>query len=401
MFWNCFSKYTLMALRTRSMIWWTFLFPVCLSTLFYFTFSSIDATDQFHSIPVAVVRDQEMEQDAVFLQVLEAMSAPESSTRKVSETSDDVLTNHSSEEKDGLLSVTWTASVESAQELLESGDITGIIRLENGLPVLSVTENGLNQTILKSFLDQYLQMRTAIQDILAENPLTILSASSMFQLQEYTQEVSISKNEATYTVNYYYALIAMICLYGAFYGMSVVSALQGNLSPQGALRSVSPYSRSRQFLADMASSIATHFIILILVLLYIRYVLRINFGSSMLPVLLVCLIGGAVGVSFGALITVPACLKAGMKEAIIVCGSLICSFFSGLMMSGINYTVAQKAPLFAMLNPCARITDALYCLYYYDGYDRYFQNIAILAVMFLVMTSITVYFIRRHQYESI
>lgn len=401
MFWNCFSKYTLMALRTKSMIWWTFLFPVCLSTLFYFTFSSIDATDQFHSIPVAVVKDAAMEKDSVFLQVLEAMSASEDSTRHTAEASGGISTENNSAETGRLLSVVWTSSVEPARELLESGNVTGIIRLESGLPILSVTENGLNQTILKSFLDQYLQMRTAIQDILAENPLALLSVSSMFQLQEYTQEVSISKNEATYTVNYYYALIAMICLYGAFYGMSAVSILQGNLSPQGALRSVSPYSRSRQFLADMASSIATHFTVLLLVLLYIRYILRISFGSSMLPVLLVCLIGGAVGISFGALITVPVRLKAGMKEAIIVCGTLICSFFSGLMISGINYTVARKAPILAMLNPCARITDALYCLYYYDSYDRYFQNIAILVVMFLVMTAVTAYFIRRHQYESI
>lgn len=375
MFWNCFSKSVLMALRTKSMIFWTLLFPLCISTLFYFSFSSLDSSDQIRSIPVAVVRDEAMEKDTVFLQVISADS--------------------------GLLSVTWTDSLSDAWELLKANEVTAVIRLENGVPVLSVTGNGLNQTILKNFLDQYLQLYTAAEDILAENPLAILSAASMFDLQEYTKQVSISKNEATYTVNYYYALISMICLFASFFGMNTVSSLQGNLSPQGALRSVSPCSRSRQFLADMSGSIVTHFTVMILVLLYMRCVLRINFGTSMLPVLLTCLVGGAVGFSFGALITVPARLKMGMKEALIVSVSLLCSFFSGLMVSGINYTIMQKAPLLSLLNPCARITDALYCLYYYDNYDRYFQNIAILIVMFLLMTAGTAYFIRRHQYESI
>lgn len=393
MFRNCFCKYTLMALRTKSMIFWTLLFPVCLSTMFYFTFGSIDASDQFHSIPVAIVRDSAMEKDAFFLQVIEAVSTDETASGGIA--------SETAASDSRLLSVTWTDSLSDAWELLESDAVTAVIRMENEAPALSITDNGLNQTILKSFLDQYLQLRSAAEDILTENPLAVLSLSSMFELQEYTRQVSISKNEATYTVNYYYALISMICFFAAFFGMSTVSSLQGNLSPQGALRSVSPCSRSWQFLADMSSSIVTHFTVMILVLLYMRFVLRINFGASLLPVLLVCLVGGATGFSFGALITVPARLKMGMKEAVIVSASLMCSFFSGLMVSGINYVIAQKAPLISLLNPCARITDALYCLYYYDNYDRYFQNIAVLIVMFLVMTAGVVYFIRRHQYESI
>jgi ABC-2 type transport system permease protein len=71
------------------------------------------------------------------------------------------------------------------------------------------------------------------------------------------------------------------------------------------------------------------------------------------------------------------------------------------MLSGINYAVMQKTPAAAWLNPAARISDAFYCLYYYDTYDRYLLNIGIILTMAFMMFAVTSVFIRRQRYESI
>ena len=80
---------------------------------------------------------------------------------------------------------------------------------------------------------------------------------------------------------------------------------------------------------------------------------------------------------------------------------MICSFLAGLMLEGISYQIQTHCPILALINPASRIADAFYCLYYYDNYGRFFQNIGILAVMAAVLLVIILIFERRQQYESI
>jgi ABC-2 type transport system permease protein len=80
---------------------------------------------------------------------------------------------------------------------------------------------------------------------------------------------------------------------------------------------------------------------------------------------------------------------------------MVCCFLSGMMVGGINYVIAEKAPIVSWLNPAARITDAFYCLYYYDTYDKFFLNIGIILAMTVAMFAVTSIFLRRQRYESI
>ena len=62
-------KYGLLSLlRTREIVFWTLIFPFALTTFMYLAFSNLfEATEQFHVIPVAVVKQQE---DQIFEQML-------------------------------------------------------------------------------------------------------------------------------------------------------------------------------------------------------------------------------------------------------------------------------------------------------------------------------------------
>ena len=72
-------------------------------------------------------------------------------------------------------------------------------------------------------------------------------------------------------------------------------------------------------------------------------------------------------------------------------------------MMGITmkYLVDTNLPLLNRLNPANLITDGLYSLYYYDTFDRYWGNIITLVIISFVMISISVYSLRKEQYDRL
>lgn len=380
MFWNIYSKRLISTLRDKSTLVWTWVFPLVMATLFYFAFTSLDSVDQFHTIPAAVVAEGGEQEAQAFRQVLESVSE---------------------QEEDQLFSLQTTASREEAEQLLDQGKIDGFFMTDNQEPTLFVKKNGLNQTIMKAFLDQYLQDQEAVITIIHESPEQAGNLQTLFSRESFTKEISLAENPPTNKINYFYALIAMVCLYGSFQGLTSVSCLQANLSPLGARRCLSPVSRFVMVSADLLAGVTAHMLSLLVLLAYLILVLNVNFGGKTALILLTSLAGCVTGVSFGALVSVCTKMKEAAKTAVLVSVSLACCFLAGLMVSGINYTVAKNAPVLAWINPAARITDAFYCLYYYDTYDQYFLNILVLLLMAAVMTGLTAIFLRRQQYESI
>jgi ABC-2 type transport system permease protein len=154
-------------------------------------------------------------------------------------------------------------------------------------------------------------------------------------------------------------------------------------------------------LYDLLGGIAVHFLCLIFLVLYMIFVLRTDFGTQLWLVLLTCLAGSVLGVSFGAAVGVSNKLKEQAKVAILISVSMVCAFLSGLMVGGMNYIVHERAPIVSWLNPAARITDAFYSLYYYDTYDRYLLNLGIVAGMTVCLLAVTAVFVRRQRYDSI
>lgn len=381
MFRNLYGKQLLRTFRDRTYFIWLLIFPVLLSTLFYFTFSSLDEANALKTFGVGLVADDSYETGGAFDQALASVSEPDS--------------------EDALFALEKCDSQAAADALLKTGKVYGYYYMEASRPRLVVGSSGMYETIMKSFLDQYVQTENTIETVLRENPGALAQLDLLTEVRSYTAHVSPSKNAPTEKVNYFYALLAMVCMFGSIFGMSVICDLQANLSAQGARRAVSPVRRGKMAAADLLAGVTVQILAICIVILYIRYFLGIDFGTQLLPVLFTGIVGSIVGVAFGALVSVTNKLSPTVKSSILISITMVCSFLAGLMVSGINYTVMEKAPVLSWLNPAARITDAFYCLYYYDTYDRYFLNIGILLGMAAAMFAVTALFIRRQQHESI
>ena len=379
MFWNIYSKRLLSCLRNKDQLIWICDFPLILATLFYFTLSSVGEADNLKAIPTGVVTDAAYEADPMFGQVLDQVGSGE----------------------DALLNITEYTRENEADRDLETGKIAGYILLQDNTPKLMVKQDGMNQTILKSFLDRYVQTEGNIKAIMEKNPDYNLNWEEIMGGASLTENMSLSSQPYSPILNPYYGLIAMVCMYGGMQGLMSITYLQGNLSPLGARRMMAPLSRIRVIFCDMTGSITVHMMSLLFLLFYITVILKVDFGNKLPLLVLTCFVGSILGVAFGTAVSCLSKLGESMKVGILVSVTMLCCFGAGMMESSMKYLIDQKFPVISWLNPAARISDALYCLYYFDDYQRYGQNIAVIMAMSAVLLLLSGVSLRRQSYERI
>jgi len=154
-------------------------------------------------------------------------------------------------------------------------------------------------------------------------------------------------------------------------------------------------------LCNLLAAFSLHFTSVVFLLLFLDKVLKVKVGGQIGLILLTCFLGSICGISLGAMICVT--IKANLKVRgailnVIVMGG---GFLSGMMIVDMKYLIATKAPIVGYLNPSSLVTDAFYCLYYYDDYEKFIINLCMLGILTVIFGAITYLGIRRREYASI
>lgn len=371
-------------IRDKQTMFWAFLFPVLLATLFNMAFSNLSNAESFSKIKIGIINDEEYKRNIAFIKAIEAVSSSDKSG-----------------DKSNLFDVTYT-NKEEADKLLEDNKIEGYIYIDKDIKLV-VKQSGLNETIIKSFLDDFKQTTSTVTTFISQNPEAVQKGllNSISDRTEYIKEVSAGKSAPDTTVNYFYSLIAMACLYGSFCGMKEVTNLQADLSAQGARINMAPTHKLKMSLASVFAAATVQLANIFLLLGYLSLILKVNFGSQFGYIALTCVVGTITGVTFGTCVTSITGKSEGIKVAILIGVSMIMSFLSGMMYDKMKYIVNEKAPILGYLNPANLITDSFYTLYYYDTHRRFFINIALLCVFSVVFSLITYLAVRRQKYASL
>lgn len=369
--------------RDKETLFWTIGFSLILATLFSLTLSNISSSELFKKIPIAVVDNNEYQNNSTFRSALE--SASSSDTSKSTST---------------LFEVTLAAR-ETADELLKNNKIKGYIILENGVQLV-VKESGIHQSVIKSFIDDFTQRSAAVHTIYAKEPAAVQKAIAEASSNiTYTKEASSSKAAPDTMLSFYYALIAMTCLYGSFWGMKEVVAVQANLSAQGARINMVPVHKLKIFGYSLCAAITIQLASILILILYMSLALKIDFGNQLGYIILACIAGCISGVMFGAVIGALNKLSEGHKIAILISVSMAMSFCSGLMVAEIKYIIYTTFPIIAYINPGNLIADSFYSLYYYSSHTRFFTNIGLLFAFSALFYLLTYFILRRQRYASI
>lgn len=376
-------KYNFLCLfKNKALLFWTLVFPIVLGLLFKIAFSDIEKGGNLKTINIAIIDRVEIPNG--FLDSIENAKYNE----------DLPIFDYKLVDKD------------TAFTLLENGEVSGVIDIKSTDNIsLSVTSGGYSQTIIKSYLDQYMQINSSISSliILSHGNLSVEEIMAKLNNQkDYLKDAQTNTKKTSMVSYYFFTLIGMAILYGSFWGSFIVDRLLPNNGNQGIRLSISPVKRKNLLIAGLFSSFVVHFIELIIIILVLDFGYGVNFNTNYLYLIITCALGSSLGISYGAFISMVLKRKPeGTKVSVTIITSMAGSFLAGMMVISVKYFVQTNIPILQYINPVNVITDALYSLSYYTDINRYLMNIGILALMTIIFLTSTAFLFRRDSYESI
>lgn len=370
-------KYELLSgLRSKDLTFWLILFPIILGSFFKIAFSGVYEKDTaFSKIDTAIVMNED---DVTLKSVIDSIEASDQP----------------------LMDVTY-ANKEEAERLLKEGDVKGIIYSGDELS-LTVTDKGIEQTILSTFVEKYnnrarIIKKTAETDHSAAEKVAAVLSEDV----KAANEVPLTDGNTDNLIFYFYNLIAMVALYGSLNGLNIAKNNQADVSVLGARKQCSPTPKSLSTLASFCCCIIMQTMCMLICVTFLRFVLRVDFGNRLHLVYLAAILGGIVGVSMGFFIGSVGNISSNTRTTISFSLSMIFCFLSGLMISSLKPKIALMFPWFDKLNPAAVIADSFYSLNIYTDYDRYLEKIATMAIMSAVLIMLSLIFTRRKKYASL
>ena len=343
MFLHCFGYGIKNLLRSRDYLFWSLGFSIILATLFHVAFGDLSKGEGFIPIPTAVVLEESCPQP--LKDVLDTLGEP----------------------GDGQLLEIQYASQEEAESLLKGKKVSGILFVGENVSLCvsgDMTYDKLNQRI-------------------------------------HNQEINYAGRNLDEGLTYFFNLIAMTCLTGSTAGAVTAAASQANLSELGKRKSVTPGKKQVRILAEVAATILMQFFAVSISVVYMWAVLGVDLGSSAGYVLLTVLAGSMAGVSGGFFAGCIGKSSIHVKIGVLMAITMLCSFFSGLMVGGMKLLVQRYAPWFNRINPAALISDSLYSLAVYESHTRFFQCIGGLFIISALFILAGAAMVRRQRYASL
>jgi len=394
MFFHNFKYTFLTLLKNKMLVFWTIIFPVILGLFFNMAFSNIENSEKLHPFDIAIVDREAFNNNDLFRET---------------------FTYLSEDTENKIFNLKFT-TLEEAETLLKNKEITGYIIFKE-TPKIVVSKSDINETILETVVDETLEQETIINNLMETNIKAgietnpdLLNNIDKFKITIYNDILNlintsnanikdISKNNLSYTMIEYYTLIAMTCLYGGILGMWAINKCLANMGNVGKRISVAPTKKSIIVLSSALASYIIELFGLLILFLFTIFVIKVDYGSNLLLVVILALVGSFTGLSLG--IMLASALKSGedLKLGLMISITMLGCFLSGMMGITMKYIVDTNIPLVNKLNPASLITDGLYSIYYYNTYSRYLENIISLLIISFVFICIAIFSLRRTSYD--
>ena len=384
-------KYSLkILLRNKALIFWTFAFPIILGLFFNLAFQNIETQEQLQVIDIAIINSNDYNNNKIVKESLNELTKGENKLFNIQLTDE-----------------------KTSKDLLKNNKITGYLTFKENQVNITVKNSGVEETVLKQVLEQ-IQSNSKIVNKTIEKEISnnIATNKEINYEQIYQNALSllnennikinnISNKNLSYTMIEYYTLIAMACLYGAMLSMFIINYQLPNMNSTGKRISASPINKSKQLISSLLSAYIVQIIGLLLLFLFTIFILKVDYGKNLLYVIITSLCGALSGLSLGVATSTLFKTNENAKTGIIIAITMLFCFLSGMMGITMKYIIDKNIPLLNMINPANMITDALYSLYYYNTFDRFYKDILSLLIFSFIMILISIRGLRRQKYDNI
>lgn len=377
-------KYSLKVLfRNKTLIFWTFAFPIILATFFKMAFANITNSDKLDLIDIAVIDDDNYKNNIMFSTAFNNLSDKDSKER---------------------LFNTKYVDIDEAKKLLDKDKIVGYLYIEDNNPKIVINKNGIDQTIFKYVTDEVLETSILIKDVTSDDDYDLKSIYSKVLNILNDNNIKLenrSNSNLDYSMIEYYTLIAMTCIYGSMLGMFSINKSLANISKIGARVSITPTKKSITILSSIFASYIAQLVGLLLLFLYTIFILKVDYGNNILLIILLALIGSFAGLSIGVFLGCMLKCNENAKLGILITFTMIGCFLAGMFGVEEKYMIDSNIPILNKINPVNMITDGFYSLYYYNTTSRFYNDIILLSIFSLLLIFISFIGLRRQKYDSI
>lgn len=407
-------------LSNRTLVFWTLAFPLLLGLLFKGALGDIVNKEAFDTVPVAVVNSQ-VYQDSTFKIAFDDLSKKDSSPV--------------SSENQPLLKLRMVKTLEEGKRLLEDEEVSGVVEITGSSQAaisrdakanLTLASNGMEQTILKTILDEITQRTDMISQLTQREMAANVRAHSppdfqnippgqppAFDPSQVATSVQDKLAKSDFTLRdrspksmdllmaEFFSLLAMAALYGGMFSMTVMNNAQPTLGVIGRRVAVAPTSKAKLIISGIISSYLLQLLGLILLVAVCHVLFNIDFGPNWALTFLLTSLGALVGLSFGVAISALVPGGENMKIGALISVTMLGAVLAGMMGGIMRYVVDQKAPLVNKLNPTALITDGFYNLYYHPGFDGFWQDVTLLLIISAVFLGASLFVLRKQRYDSL
>ena len=384
-------KYSLkILLRNKALIFWTFAFPIILGLFFNLAFQNIEKNEQLQVIDIAIINSNDYNNNKIVKESL----------------------NELTKGKNKLFNIKLTDE-KTSKDLLKNNKIIGYLTFKENQVNITVKNSGVEETILKQVLEQ-IQTNSKIINKKVEKEISeqVATNKKINYEQIYQNALSllnennikinnISNKNLSYTMIEYYTLIAMACLYGAMLSMFIINYQLPNMNSTGKRISASPINKTKQLISSLLSAYIVQIIGLLLLFLFTIFILKVDYGKNLLYVIITSLCGALSGLSLGVATSTLFKTNENAKTGIIIAITMLFCFLSGMMGITMKYIIDKNIPLLNMITPANMIPDALYSLYYYNTFDRFYKDILSLLIFSFIMILISIKGLRRQKYDNI
>lgn len=271
-----------------------------------------------------------------------------------------------------------------ARELIKKNELIGFV---DDQYALTVGKSGVKESIIANIVSQMKQMEA----------LNVPFANYDFSAS-YIQTMNTRTDPFLIP---FYSLIGMVSLYSIYMGLEYARFMQADQSTVAQRMNVVPLKKSQFLYSSLFIGIITNLASNILLLAFMKFVLKLDLVSDYPRTLAILLSANLVGISLGLFIGASNNAGEGIKTGIAISSTLLMAFLAGMMSTDIKILVESGAPLLALLNPVNIVTTQLYRINYLDMTATFTSGILILlgmAAIFLVLAQL---FLRRKTYDSI
>lgn len=368
-------------LRTKTAVFWSVLFPVFLGMMFYFMFGNIKNLEQFSEVPVGIIiKDMDTSKE-IFVKLLKEVEVTE---------------------KKHMFRVTEYDDKEKAAQALKEERIAGYITVGSDY-VLTVKETDINSSMIKSFIDQYIQNEKLIERVAKVHPEQVQNMVEHIFSEKSVQikEIPLKGQDKDPYTQYFYALLAMTCLIAASIGVENGLKIQADLSMVGARRNIAPMKKMKQVMIDFLASYFVYCIMAAFILGVCIFIYKQDFGNNVGLLLLGTWVGSFVGLAAGIMIAVVCKGSRQAKEGISVAFFMTSSFLGGLQWGEITYYIEKSCPIINRINPATLIVNAFKSLAVFGDYRQYTVNLITLFIIGVLFLVISISKLRRMEYASL